>query len=72
VRQCIDEPIEDNLACDALCSQRPRRRCRLVDPVRRWYTFHLAGAHFTPGILALAGMLIVDDLAFFLLSGKSK
>ncbi len=38
----------------------------------RGYAFHLAGVYFTPGILVLAGMLIVEVLTFFLLQGKSK
>ena len=38
----------------------------------RGYSFHLAGVNFTPGIPVLIGMLIVDGLIFFVLSGKSK
>ena len=38
----------------------------------RGYAFHLGRVHFTPGVLALSGMSIVDVLVFFLLSRKSK
>ena len=36
------------------------------------YSFHLAGIYVTPGILAIALMLLVDILLFLLLSRKSK
>jgi len=36
----------------------------------RRYSFHLAGAYFGPGILAVAVMLLVDILIFVLLSRK--
>ena len=38
----------------------------------RRYSFHLAGVYVTPGILAVAVMLLIDILLFLLLSGKSK
>jgi uncharacterized membrane protein len=37
----------------------------------RRYFFHLAGVYFTPGILAVAVMVVVDILLFFLLYRKS-
>ena len=36
----------------------------------RRYSFQLAGVQVTPGILAIAVMLLVDTLLFFLLSRK--
>jgi hypothetical protein len=36
------------------------------------YSFRLAEVYFTPGILAVAVMLLVDVLLFFLLSRKSQ
>ena len=38
----------------------------------RHYSFHLAGVHFSSGILAAAGMLLADGLAFVLLFKRSK
>jgi len=37
----------------------------------RRYSFQLAGIYVTPGILAIAVMLLVDILLFLLLSRKS-
>ena len=37
----------------------------------RHYSFQLAGVQVTPGVLALAVMLLVDILLFLLLSRKS-
>ena len=49
------EPIEDNLACDALSSQRLALVVWLILYALK-YTFHLAGVHFTPGILSLGNL----------------
>jgi hypothetical protein len=35
------------------------------------YSFHLAGLYFGPGMLAVAGMLLGDLMAWFLVSRKS-
>jgi hypothetical protein len=36
----------------------------------RGYAFHLAGVHFTPGILVLAVMVLADVLIAALFAGK--
>lgn len=36
------------------------------------YSFRLAGVYFTPGVLAITVMVLVDVLLFFLLSRRSQ
>ncbi len=38
----------------------------------RGYSFRLSGVYFTSGMLAVAGMLVGDVVAWFLVSRKSK